>query len=42
MSSTAPPRRAVQTGPDRPAPLAPPPAIDPHEHAVHSRHWGVQ
>ena len=35
-------RRAVQTGPDRPAPLARPPAIDPREHAVHSRHWGVQ
>jgi hypothetical protein len=34
-------RRAVQTGPDRPAPLARPPAIDPREHAVHSRHWGV-
>ena len=34
-------RRAVQTGPDRPAPLARPPAIDPCEHAVHSRHWGV-
>ena len=25
----------------RPAPLARPPAIDPREHAVHSRHWGV-
>ena len=34
-------RRAVQTGPDRPAPLARPPAIDPREHAVHSRHWGA-
>lgn len=34
-------RRAVQAGPDRPAPLARPPAIDPGEHAVHSRHWGV-
>jgi hypothetical protein len=34
-------RRAVQTGPDRPAPLARPPAIDPREHAVHSRHWGM-
>ena len=34
-------RRAVQTGPDRPAALARPPAIDPREHAVHSRHWGV-
>jgi hypothetical protein len=34
-------RRAVQTGPDRPAPLARPPAIDPREHAVHSRRWGV-
>jgi hypothetical protein len=34
-------RRAVQTGPDRPAPLARPPGIDPREHAVHSRHWGV-
>ncbi len=34
-------RRAVQTGPDCPAPLARPPAIDPREHAVHSRHWGV-
>jgi hypothetical protein len=34
-------QRAVQTGPDRPAPLARPPAIDPREHAVHSRHWGV-
>lgn len=34
-------RRAVQPGPDRPAPLARPPAIDPREHAVHSRHWGV-
>ena len=34
-------RRAVQTGPDRPAPLARPPAINPREHAVHSRHWGV-
>ena len=34
-------RRAVQTGPDHPAPLAKPPAIDPREHAVHSRHWGV-
>jgi hypothetical protein len=33
-------RRAVQTGPDRPAPLARPPAIDPREHAVHARHWG--
>ena len=35
-------RRAVQIGPDRPAPLARPPAIDPREHAVHSRHWGAQ
>jgi len=34
-------RRAVQAGPDRPAPLARPPAIDPREHAVHSRRWGV-
>jgi len=34
-------RRAVQTGPDRPPPLARPPAIDPRAHAVHSRHWGV-
>jgi len=34
-------RRAVQTGPDRPAPLARPPAIDPREHAVYARHWGV-
>ena len=34
-------RRAVQTGSDRPAPLARPPAIDPREHALHSRHWGV-
>ena len=34
-------RRVVQAGPDRPAPLARPPAIDPREHAVHSRHWGV-
>jgi hypothetical protein len=34
-------RRAVQTGPDRPAPLARPPAIDPREHAVHSREWGA-
>jgi hypothetical protein len=34
-------QRAVQTGPDRPAPLARPPAIDPREHALHSRHWGV-
>jgi hypothetical protein len=34
-------RRAVQPGPDRPAPLARPPAIDPHEHAMYSRHWGV-
>jgi len=34
-------RRAVQTGPDRPAPLARPPAIDPREHAVHSRQWGT-
>ena len=34
-------RRAVQTGPDRPLPLARPPAIDPREHAVHSRHWGM-
>jgi hypothetical protein len=33
-------RRAVRTGPDRPAPLARPPAIDPREHAVHARHWG--
>ena len=35
-------RRAVQTGPDRPAPLARPPAIDPREYAVHSRQWGTQ
>lgn len=35
-------RRAVQAGPDHPAPLARPPAIDPREHAVHSRHWGAQ
>lgn len=35
-------RRAVQTGPGRPAPLARPPAIDPAEHAVHSRGWGVR
>ena len=35
-------RRAVQAGPGRPAPLARPPAIDPREHAVHSRHWGAQ
>lgn len=34
-------RRAVQTGPGRPAPLARPPAIDPRAHSVHSRHWGV-
>ena len=34
-------RRAVQTAPDRPAPLARPPAIDPREHALHCRHWGV-
>ncbi|HEV2254402.1 MAG TPA: hypothetical protein VGS06_14505 [Streptosporangiaceae bacterium] len=34
-------RRAVQTRPDRPAPLARPPAIDPREHAVHSHRWGV-
>jgi len=34
-------RRVVQARPDRPAPLARPPAIDPREHAVHSRHWGV-
>jgi hypothetical protein len=34
-------RRAVQAGPDRPAPLARPPAIDPREHAVHSRRWGA-
>ena len=34
-------RRAVQAGPDRPAPLARPPAIDPSEHALHSRRWGV-
>ncbi|HEY6310777.1 MAG TPA: hypothetical protein VIY52_08210 [Streptosporangiaceae bacterium] len=34
-------RRAVQAGPDHPAPLARPPAIDPREHAVHSRRWGV-
>jgi hypothetical protein len=34
-------RRAVQVGPDRPAPLARPPAIDPREHAVHARHWGA-
>jgi len=34
-------RRAVQTRPDRPAPLARPPAIDPREHAVHSRRWGM-
>jgi hypothetical protein len=35
-------RRAVQARPDRPAPLAKPPAIDPREHAVQSRHWGPQ
>jgi hypothetical protein len=35
-------RRAVQVGPGHPAPLARPPAIDPREHAVHSRHWGTQ
>jgi len=35
-------RRAVQAGPGHPAPLARPPAIDPREHAVHSRHWGAQ
>ncbi len=35
-------RRAVRAGPDRPAPLARPPAIDPREHAVHARHWGAQ
>jgi hypothetical protein len=35
-------RRVVQAGPDHPAPLARPPAIDPREHAVHSRHWGPQ
>ena len=35
-------RRAVQTGPDRPAPLARPPAIDPREYAVHSRQWGTE
>jgi hypothetical protein len=35
-------RRAVQTGPDRPAPLARPPAIDPREYAVHSRQWGTR
>jgi len=34
-------KRAVQARPDRPAPLARPPAIDPREHAVHSRHWGA-
>jgi hypothetical protein len=34
-------RRAVQARPDRPAPLARPPAIDPREHAVHARHWGA-
>ena len=34
-------RRAVQTRPGRPAPLARPPAIDPREHAVHSHRWGV-
>jgi hypothetical protein len=34
-------RRAVLAGPDRPAPLARPPAIDPREHAVHARHWGA-
>ncbi len=34
-------RRAVRAGPDRPVPLARPPAIDPREHAVHSRHWGA-
>jgi hypothetical protein len=34
--------RAVQTGPERPAPLAKPPAIDPREHTVHAQHWGVQ
>jgi hypothetical protein len=35
-------RRKVQAGPDRPVPLARPPAIDPREHAVHARHWGAQ
>jgi hypothetical protein len=35
-------RRAVHAGPGRPVPLARPPAIDPREHTVHSRHWGVQ
>jgi hypothetical protein len=35
-------RRAVQARLDRPAPLAKPPAIDPREHAVQSRHWGAQ
>jgi hypothetical protein len=35
-------RRKVQAGPDHPAPLARPPAIDPREHAVHTRHWGVR
>jgi hypothetical protein len=34
-------RRAVQAGPDHPAPLARPAAIDPREHAVYSRHWGA-
>jgi hypothetical protein len=33
-------RRVVRAGPDRPAPLARPPAIDPREHAVYARHWG--
>jgi len=34
-------RRAVQAGPDRPAPLARPPAIDPAGHAVHAQSWGA-
>ena len=35
-------RRVVQARPDRPAPLAKPPAIDPREHAVQSHRWGAQ
>ena len=35
-------RRVVQATPDRPAPLAKPPAIDPREHAVQSHRWGAQ
>ena len=35
-------RRVVQATPDRPAPLARPPAIDPREHAVQSHRWGAQ